>query len=51
VEEDNAGPVLSYTDQELRELAEDVVANCPSLTQLLLSLIPDPAKNPVAGLN
>lgn len=42
---------LEVTDSELRELAEDIVKYCPSLTHLLLALGSKNSANPIAGLN
>ena len=43
-------PIAS--DQELRDLAEDIVRYCPSLTQLLLAIgSKKSGENPIQGLN
>lgn len=39
------------SEDELRDLAEDIVRHCPSLTQLLLALGSKKATNPIHGLN
>ena len=39
------------TEEELRELAEDIVRYCPSLTQLLLALGSKGRSNPLKGMN
>ena len=41
----------AITEEELRELAEDIVRYCPSLTQLLLALGGDNSGNPIHGMN
>lgn len=45
------GTVPVASDEELRELAEDIVQFCPSLTALLLAFSPKGTKNPLHGLN
>ncbi len=39
------------SEEELRELAEDIVRYCPSLTQLLLAFGSADSSNPLSGLN
>ena len=39
------------TEDELRDLAEDIVRYCPSLTHLLLALGSKQDTNPLDGLN
>ena len=47
----NPDATASITEEELRELAEDIVRYCPSLTQLLLALGGENSSNPIHGLN
>ena len=43
-------PIAS--EEELRDLAEDIVRNCPSLTQLLLAIgSKKVGDNPIQGMN
>ncbi|MFT5470607.1 MAG: hypothetical protein ACI8UO_005736 [Verrucomicrobiales bacterium] len=39
------------SEEELRDLAEDIVRHCPSLTQLLLAIGAKDSVNPLQGLN
>ena len=39
------------TEEELRNLAEDIVRYCPSLTHLLLALGSNSKSNPLHGMN
>ncbi len=39
------------TEEELRDLAEDIVRYCPSLTHLLLAFGSKKKSNPLKGLN
>ena len=42
-------PIAS--EEELRDLAEDIVRYCPSLTQLLLAMGSKNKSNPIHGMN
>ena len=39
------------SEEELRELAEDIVRYCPSLTHLLLAIGSKNKSNPLSGMN
>lgn len=41
----------AFSEDELRDLAEDIVRYCPSLTHLLLALGSKREENPLDGLN
>lgn len=49
--EDHVGHGVGLTETDLRQLAEEIVTNCPSLTQLILSLRLPSEPDPLAGLN
>ncbi|MCP5540215.1 MAG: hypothetical protein H7A53_09695 [Akkermansiaceae bacterium] len=48
---ESSGAVREAFDDELRRLAEEIVAHHPSLTQLLLSFGGSSVQNPVHGRN
>jgi len=47
----DAAQKTAISDAELRDLAEDIVRYCPSLTHLLLALGSKSGSNPLKGLN
>ena len=50
-EEEHVGRGVGLTETDLRQLAEDIVAHHPSLTQLILSLRLPNEPDPLGNLN
>lgn len=50
-EAEHAGHGIGLTETDLRQLAEEIVAHHPSLTQLILSLRLPNEPDPLGGLN